>query len=86
MKTSDSITFFQLSLIAITCIGLKCHVFLIQPTVKTASVDAWLSIIITFGLTLVWLPLILYINKKTNGEHLFQWMRSAPVKGLQTLF
>ncbi|SDM51031.1 spore germination protein (amino acid permease) [Fictibacillus solisalsi] len=81
MKNSDSITIFQLSLLAITSIGLKCHVFLIQPMIRTAGRDAWLSILITFILTLAWIPLLLFINKKTNGQHLFQWMRERAGRG-----
>lgn len=75
MNKSDSISVFQLILLSMTFIGLKTHVMLISPLIKTAGRDAWITVLLTCLLTLIWVPLLVYVNKKTKGEHLFQWMK-----------
>jgi spore germination protein (amino acid permease) len=60
-----------------TFIGLKNHVI-----IKSAGRDASMTVVITFFLTLLWIPLLIFINKKTKGEHLFQWIQNRAGKGL----
>jgi len=70
MNKSDSISVFQLILLSMTFIGLKTHVMLISPLIKTAGRDAWITVLLTCLLTLIWVPLLVYVNKKTKGEDL----------------
>jgi spore germination protein (amino acid permease) len=68
-----------------TFIGLKNHVIIISPLIKSAGRDAWMTVVITFFLTLLWIPLLIFINKKTKGEHLFQWISKRAGKGITNI-
>ncbi|MBI0577745.1 endospore germination permease [Neobacillus cucumis] len=85
MNKSDSITIIQLILLFMTAIGLKNHVIIIPALVQTAGRDAWMSCILTFLLTFGWIPLLLYIQKKTNQEKLFEWIRKRKWSGIGSL-
>ncbi|OCA87119.1 GerAB/ArcD/ProY family transporter [Pseudobacillus wudalianchiensis] len=77
MQKADSITPFQLILLAMTAIGLKNHVFAISPLIQTAGRDAWIAVLITMILAFLWIPLFLYVQKKTNRQPLLQWLRAT---------
>ena len=77
MQKADSITPFQLILLAMTAIGLKNHVFIISPLIQTAGRDAWIAVLITMILAFLYIPLFLYIQKKTNKQPLFEWLRAT---------
>lgn len=64
-----------------TAIGLKNHVIIIPALIQTAGRDAWMCCVITFLLTFGWIPLLLYIQKKTNQEKLFEWIRKHKWSG-----
>ena len=36
---------------------------LISPLIKTAGRDAWITVLLTCLLTLIWVPLLVYVNK-----------------------
>ncbi|MFJ8246163.1 endospore germination permease [Peribacillus asahii] len=74
---TDSITPFQLILIAITTIGLNNHVFVISPLIKEVGRDAWMTVILTMLLMMLWIPLLIYIHKKTNRQALFEWLKAS---------
>ncbi|GLY12658.1 GerAB/ArcD/ProY family transporter [Pseudobacillus badius] len=74
MNKSDSITPLQVILLGMTAIGLKNHVLAIAPLIETAGRDAWLAVLFTFALQLLWLPLLLYIHRQCNGQPLLVWL------------
>ncbi|WP_156351213.1 GerAB/ArcD/ProY family transporter [Neobacillus vireti] len=82
IKKSDSITVFQLILLSITAIGLKNHVIIISPLIQTAGRDSWLSVIVSLFFVLLWVPLLIFIHKKTKQQHLITWMQKYTGKWL----
>ncbi|WP_236719672.1 GerAB/ArcD/ProY family transporter [Neobacillus mesonae] len=74
IKQSDSITAVHMILLAMTAIGLNNHVFVISPLIDTSGRDAWLTVLLTLLPTILWIPLILYIHKKSNRQPLFVWL------------
>ncbi|KQL52190.1 hypothetical protein AN964_00620 [Heyndrickxia shackletonii] len=75
MNTLDSITNKQMMLILITVIGLNNHVFVISPLVQHAGKDSWISVILSFLLSIVWIILLLVFQKSINNEGIFEWLR-----------
>ncbi|MGG3930257.1 endospore germination permease, partial [Schinkia azotoformans] len=59
-------------LLLVTAIGIKTHVFVISPLLYTSGRDAWLSVLLTIVLILLWIPLLMYIHKKTFQFSLFK--------------
>ncbi|WP_245980216.1 endospore germination permease [Peribacillus asahii] len=74
---TDSITPFQLILIATTTIGLNNHVFAVSPLIREVGRDSWMTVIITMLLMMLWIPLLIYIHKKTNRQPLFEWLKES---------
>ncbi|KZN99327.1 spore gernimation protein XB [Bacillus badius] len=76
INKSDTITPIQLILLSMTAIGLKNHVFAISPLVEVSGRDAWLAVLFTLLLVLLWIPLLLYIQNQTNRQPLLVWLSS----------
>ncbi|WP_108671030.1 GerAB/ArcD/ProY family transporter [Peribacillus acanthi] len=74
IKNSDSITVLQLILLLMTSVGLQNHVIVIPPMIKAGGRDAWMGTILVLIITLIWCFLLLYIQKKTKRENLFEWL------------
>nr|WP_275582034.1 endospore germination permease [Bacillus ectoiniformans] len=64
-------------MIAMTAIGLKNHVFAISPLVQTAGRDAWMAVLFTMIVTVIWVPLLIYINKNSKRRSLFVWLTES---------
>ncbi|WP_232713374.1 GerAB/ArcD/ProY family transporter [Bacillus xiapuensis] len=77
IQKSDSITPLQLIFLAMTAIGLKNHVFVVSPLVRTAGRDAWMAVLISMAIMLIWVLLLLYVHKKTKGQPLFDWLSAV---------
>lgn len=75
MKQTDSISVYQMILIIMTAIGLHNHVIVITPLIQAAGRDAWLSVLATTILSLIWGLLLLYIHLGTKQEHLYTWLK-----------
>lgn len=74
MHKSDSVTPLHIILLLMTASGLKNHVFAISPLISTAGRDAWMTVLITMVLILLWAPVLIYIHKKTNGRSIMEWL------------
>ncbi|WP_338753720.1 endospore germination permease [Bacillus sp. FJAT-52991] len=70
----NTISPLQLILLAMTAIGLKNHVLVISPLISVSGRDAWMSVLFTMLITLLWVPLLLFILKQTNKKPLIVWL------------
>jgi len=69
------ITTGQAVMILIMTMGLMNHV-IILPSILTAALrDSWISVIFASVIFLIWIPLVYFIIKKTNQEHLIGWVK-----------
>ncbi|MDC0765078.1 endospore germination permease [Brevibacillus sp. AG] len=75
MMRSDSISVLHITLLSMTAIGLKNHVVIIPPLIQTAGRDAWMSVILLFCISLLWVPLLLCIHNGTKQEQMFGWLK-----------
>ncbi|HHY74285.1 MAG TPA: endospore germination permease [Bacillus bacterium] len=71
MLKSDKVSPLHIILLLVTASGIKTHVFCISPLLTTSGRDAWITVLITIGLFLFWLPFLIYIHKKTNNRSLY---------------
>ncbi|WP_307256693.1 GerAB/ArcD/ProY family transporter [Oikeobacillus pervagus] len=86
MNTNGPISLFQLILLAVTALGLKVHVLIIDPLIDTAGRDAWISLILVLFVSIIWAILLIYIHKGTNQAHLFTWLNEKFGKVVSFLF
>jgi len=76
MNNNESIGIVSASMILITAVGILDHVIIIPILVRQAGRDAWLGVLLAGALMLLWLPLVAYIVKKSDRQHLFDWVKS----------
>lgn len=74
-KPLETITILQASMILITAIGIVDHVIILPALLQSARRDAWVSTLLSGILFLCWIPLILYIMRKSRQQHLFVWLK-----------
>lgn len=86
MKQTDKITMFQLTLLVMTAVGLKNHVIVIPPLIRTGGRDAWIGVLIVGALTLIWGFLLLYIYKEIKGKHINDWLEEHTGKLFTYIF
>lgn len=55
--------------------GLLNHVIIIPPLLDTARRDAWLSIILSFFVYLVWVLIIYFVVRATNQQNIYAWLK-----------
>lgn len=75
MKNNGSISVLHVIFLSMTMIGLKNHVTIIPSLLDGAGRDAWISIVISTFTILPWIFLLLYIHRKSNQEHIIDWLR-----------
>lgn len=63
--------------------GLLKHVIVIPILLDAAKRDAWISVLLACGLTLVWAAFLYAGMAKLNKRHLFDWLAKAyhPIVG-----
>ncbi|MGE7904043.1 GerAB/ArcD/ProY family transporter [Peribacillus sp. NPDC094092] len=74
MKKSGKISTVQLSLIVMTAVGLKNHVTILPHLLSSAKRDGWISVLLAFGLIMIWCLLLSYIHKATYQTNVFVWV------------
>ncbi|MFE4240723.1 GerAB/ArcD/ProY family transporter [Peribacillus butanolivorans] len=74
MVKNGKISIVQLSLIVMTAIGLKNHVTILPHLLPAAKRDAWISVLLSFGIILIWCLLLFYIHKATGHTNIFGWV------------
>jgi spore germination protein (amino acid permease) len=73
---SDNITVPGAAMILITSGGILNHVIIIPMLLRAAGRDAWLSVLLAGVVQLaVWIPLILFIMKRSGQLRLDDWLR-----------
>ncbi|SDY78342.1 endospore germination permease [Thermoactinomyces sp. DSM 45892] len=77
MDRTNSISIIHISMIGMVAIGFKSHVLVIPPLIQAAGRDSWMTPIVILIVALLWAPLLLYINKKTQDQNqsLMLWLR-----------
>lgn len=86
MKQANKITMFQMTLLVMTAIGLKNHVIVIPPLIRSGGRDAWIAVLLVAGLILIWGFLILYIYKEIKGQHINDWLQKHTGKLFTLIF
>jgi len=86
MKQADKITIFQMTLLIMTAVGLKNHVIVIPPLLRTGGRDAWIAVLFVGVLTLIWGFLLIYIYKEIKGKHINDWLKENTGKAFAIIF
>jgi len=68
-----------------TVIGLKNHVTILPSLLTGAGRDGWISIILAAVAVFPWIFLLIYIHKKSNQEHLTDWLKIKTGKVASTI-
>ncbi len=76
----------QLFLLLLLSTGLLNHVILIPNLLSAAGRDSWLSVLLAFPISLVFLWLIYFIVKKSPHEGFFSMIRNRLGKSFSILF
>ncbi|MDF9762776.1 GerAB/ArcD/ProY family transporter [Peribacillus simplex] len=76
MKKNGKISTVQLSLIMMTAVGLKNHVTILPHLLPSAKRDGWISVLLAFGLIMIWCLLLFYIHKSTGQTNIFVWVET----------
>ncbi|OPD54074.1 GerAB/ArcD/ProY family transporter [Bacillus anthracis] len=91
--TKQIISFFQLSLVFISNIGMINHVIIIPMLLDHSGRDSWISIIFSSALFLIWISLLFYIHKNTECKHIFTFFKNQfgkiviyPLYGLLVIY
>ncbi|WP_240338453.1 endospore germination permease [Peribacillus alkalitolerans] len=64
----------QLILLFMTSVGMQNHVIVIPPMIQAGGRDAWMGALLVLCITLVWCFLLLFIQKNTKRQNLFEWL------------
>lgn len=75
MKSTKSISILHIIFLTMTVIGLKNHVTIIPPLLRTAGRDSWMSVLIATLSILPWLFLWIYIQNKSNQKPIKDWLK-----------
>ena len=62
----------QLSLIVMTAVGLKNHVTILPHLLPSAKRDGWISVLLAFGLIMIWCLLLFNIHKATGQTNILK--------------
>ncbi|MCG7337019.1 endospore germination permease [Sporosarcina sp. ACRSM] len=75
MKGIGSISMLHVIFLSMTVIGLKNHVTILPPLLKTVGRDGWMSVVLATIAILPWLFLLVYIHKQSNQEPIADWLK-----------
>ncbi|MBO9610033.1 MAG: endospore germination permease [Paenibacillaceae bacterium] len=73
-QQGNSISFLQMAMVFMMCIGLMNHVIVIPLLLSAAERDAWLAVIAAAAVYVVWIPVVGYILRGMNGERFVPWL------------
>lgn len=77
MNNSDSVSPLHIVLLSMTASGLQNHVFAISPLVSASGRDAWIAVFFTTVPVLLWVPLLIYIHKKSGSLSLLNLLKDT---------
>lgn len=75
MPSSKKISILETYFILLLTLGITNHVILIPLLLQTAGRDAWMGVILTTVLQLVWLYIFYIIIKRTNQKSITLWFK-----------
>lgn len=75
-KNTETITMLQASMILMSTAGIMDHVIVIPMLLQTAGRDAWVSVLFTAVLYIMWIFFIYAMVKRTRQQHLIVWLKS----------
>ncbi|MED1915440.1 endospore germination permease [Bacillus thuringiensis] len=73
----NGLSFTQIVVMLLLTNGLMNHVIVIPMMLDSAKRDSWISVLLAGLLYLLWTGLLYSVYKKTENEHLFQWMKKT---------
>lgn len=73
-KNSETITMLQASMILMSTAGIMDHVIVIPMLIQSAGRDAWISVLFTSVLYIMWIFFIYAMVKRTRQQHLIVWL------------
>ncbi|WP_035187508.1 GerAB/ArcD/ProY family transporter [Alteribacter aurantiacus] len=73
-QKNERINIFHTLAIFITSVGLLNHVIILPPLTEVAGRDGWISILLSTIIALLWVYIIVFINKKTNQKNVYNWL------------
>jgi spore germination protein (amino acid permease) len=71
----QTISVLQLALMLIGSTGIINHVVVIPLILDVSGRDSWISILFSSGFFLFWIPILIFIRSRMNGEQLFLWIK-----------
>lgn len=75
LNVNKTISVFQALTIIILAVGFSNHVTIIPLLLHVGMRDSWVSVLLTYLLSNLWLLLPYYIAKTTGQQSLFDWLR-----------
>lgn len=71
-----------------SAVGILDHVIVIPILLQTAARDAWVSVLVSSIVLLIWIPFLYFVMKRSDQQHLFVWLklRLGPVIAWFVLF
>ncbi|MGZ4163102.1 MAG: GerAB/ArcD/ProY family transporter, partial [Tumebacillaceae bacterium] len=69
-----SITTLQAVFMLSGSTGLLNHVLIIPMILQEIGRDSWVSVLVSAGVALLWIPVLYLIVKKTSQQHLLDWI------------
>lgn len=75
MPRSKKISVLDTYFILLLSLGITNHVILIPVLLQTAGRDAWMGVILTSFIQLIWLYIFYLIMKRTNQQSIFSWFK-----------
>ncbi|NSL52456.1 GerAB/ArcD/ProY family transporter [Calidifontibacillus erzurumensis] len=82
MDNTDRVSPIHIIFLITTASGFNTHVFLIHHLISSSGRDAWISVLITMVLAILWAPLLFFIHKKTYSESIFNLIENRLGKKL----
>ncbi|TES51216.1 hypothetical protein E2L03_04650 [Shouchella lehensis] len=84
VKELRSVTMFQLFPVILLSSGLMNHVIMMPILLQFGEKDSWVGVLFSAIFLLIWVPVIVFINKRTKQEHIVDFVsaRSSSVYAL----
>lgn len=72
----NGLSFTQIVVILLLTNGLMNHVIVIPMMLDVARRDAWISVLLSGALYLLWIGILYFVYQKTQKEHLLHWIKN----------
>jgi len=72
---NSKITILQAFMIMMLFNGLTSHVIVNPLMLDASGRDAWISVLLTAAIYIPWCTIIVYIMRKSGGQHIWSWLK-----------